>query len=98
MENFKPKASEGVSHSMQEAQESVEKLINNFNIESLPEETTEEYISRILSGISRIRINENSNPLSILEKKINYAGRSVNKKVIHFFESSDRLKKFKKDK
>lgn len=95
MENFKPKVSEGVLPSVQQAQENIENLINNFNLESLPEETAEEYTSRILSGIARIRINENTNYLSILEKKINYAGRSVNEKVILFFKSSDRLKKFK---
>lgn len=94
--------SKEISPSIQQARESIEKLskeksiedlMNNFNIDSLPEETKEEYISRILSDITRIgRTSEN---VSLIKKKITYVGRSVNEKVIDFFESNNRLKKFK---
>ena len=76
-----------------EANETEEDLMNNFDMESFPEETKEEYISRILGNITRI--GRSSDSFSFLDKKIVYAGRNVNEKVIRFFESSTRLKKFK---
>lgn len=80
--------------SLQKTKELIDNFMDNLDIEPLPEETKEEYISRALGYVIKIKMPSNSR-VSILEKTATYVGRGDHEKVINFFESNNRLNKFK---